>query len=429
MSATGSSATRLEATKPPLARRPSWVAKPLLAALAGVLISASLAATPANAGIAHQNGGSLVLVGGGLSDGNATIYNDIVRLAGGANARIGIVTAASSVPSEDPDAGTPDCNNSVCNGAYYSALFEKYGAHAEYIPIDLDHISAADDPAVVAQINGLTGFFFGGGDQYRYVTTMKRDGGRRDSAALAAIRARLLAGAVVSGSSAGAQIQAGRDMLTGGESYEGLRDGSAVGYFDDATKLGYLPEGGFGFFQDGLLDTHFSTRGRLGRSVRLAADTRHARVFGLDQDTALEVTGVGTRNESLRVLGTAGVHVLDLRQARTQGSTISDVRWTRLSAGDSYDANRWQLHTPKPTFTGTASTCQTTPTAKVFGKEVLGNLGVQLAGQKDCRSAAGVTAESNPAFMVTVSRDRCFTAYQSGQGTSYVGLNVRINKA
>ncbi|GAB1688605.1 cyanophycinase [Krasilnikovia sp. M28-CT-15] len=389
-------------------------------------------AVPDQAHAARRPGGSLVLVGGGLSDDNAAVYDDIVRLAGGSGrARIGIVTAAASVPAEDPDAGTPDCNNSVCNGDYYAALFQRYGAQAEWIPIDLDHVAAADDPAVVAQINRLSGFFFGGGDQYRYVTTMKRAGGA-DSAALAAIRARLHAGAVVAGTSAGAQIQAGRDMVSGGESYEGLRDGSAPGYFDDATKLGYLPDGGFGFFQAGLLDTHFSHRGRWGRSARLAADTGHDRVFGLDQDTALEVTGVGGRHESMRVLGASGVHVLDLRRAEARtgedGWSISGVRWTRLSDGDGYDARVWRLRTGKPVYRGTAPGCPAA-VADVFGREVLSTLAGDLAGRRDCRTAAGRTSEQHPAFVVDLRRDQRFTAYGVGSAATYRGLRVSIHGA
>lgn len=403
----------------------------LPAALLGVCVTALILAptTPASAHRPHHaDGGSLILVGGGLSDDNAAIYGDIVRLAGGAgHARIGIVTAASSTPAEDPDAGTPDCNNSVCNGDYYAALFERYGAHAEWIPIDLDHVSAADDPAVVAQVRGLTGFFFGGGDQYRYVSTMRRAGGT-DSAVLAAIRDRLNTGAVVAGSSAGAQIQAGADMLTGGDSYEGLRDGSTPGYFDDASVLGYLPEGGFGFFRAGLLDTHFSTRGRQGRSIRLAADTGHDRVFGLDQDTALEVTGVGTGREAMRVLGVSGVHVLDLRSAHVGASTtgwaIRDVRWTRLTAGDTYDAARWRLSTGKARTRGTG-TCQVTPSDDVFGANVLPALAIGLVD--GCRRTSGRTAETAPAFTVELSRGPGFAGFRSGDAVTYTGVQLNIS--
>ena len=319
------------------------------AGLAAALLPASPAsAAAAAAGSArHRRSGSLVLVGGGLKDENAQVYGEIVRRAGGDKARIGVLTCASVPPSQDPDAGTKDASNSEANGAFYADLLRSYGAgHVEWVPVDLDRVAAADDPHLAATVASFTGFFFGGGDQYRYVTCLMRGPSQQDSAVLAAIRGAFARGAVVAGTSAGAQIQAGRDMVTGGESYQGVRDGSRPGYFDDSTVLGYLPLGGFGFFRSGLLDTHFTAYGREGRSVRLAADTGHDRVFGLDPDTALVVDAAGTPHERLSVLGSRGVNVMDLRRASTGrrgGSwSIDGVRWSRLTSGDRYDPRTWR---------------------------------------------------------------------------------------
>jgi cyanophycinase len=49
----------------------------------------------------------------------------------------------------------------------------------------------------------------------------------------------------VAGSSTGAAIQQAGPMVTGGESYYGVRDGAEPGYSSDANKLTYHPEGGF----------------------------------------------------------------------------------------------------------------------------------------------------------------------------------------
>ncbi|WP_258049565.1 cyanophycinase [Streptomyces finlayi] len=228
----------------------------------------TLAVTPAVAATdsppASRHGGSLVLVGGALKEDNTQVYGEIIQRAGGSRARIGVITAASVPPSQDPDAGDPErCSNSRCNGAYYAGLFERHGAaDAQWIPVDLDSVSHADSDAVVRQVNAMTGFFFGGGDQSRYLTTLLHGAAHTDTKVLAAIRAKLARGAVVAGSSAGAQIAAGRDMVTGGESYEGLRDGSSPGYFDDPTRLGYEPGGGFAFLHSGLIDTRLRHRPR-----------------------------------------------------------------------------------------------------------------------------------------------------------------------
>lgn len=285
--------------------------------------------------------GSLVLVGGALAEDNDAVFDEVIARAGGPRARIGIITAASLPASQDPDADDPEkCSNSVCNGAYYAGLFTRHGAAAEWIPVDLDHVAAAESDAVAARVRGMSGFFFGGGDQYRYVTTLLRGDRHTDSLVLAAIRAKFRAGAVISGSSAGAQIASGPDMVTGGDSYEGLRDGSRPGYFEDPSVLGYLPAGGFGLLTSGLLDTHTGVEGREGRSLRLAADTGHDRVYALDENTAVVVDRPGSPAETLRVLGEHGVTVLDLRHGQaTTGScgwSVHDVRYDYLTDGARY---------------------------------------------------------------------------------------------
>ncbi|MCZ7436937.1 cyanophycinase [Micromonospora sp. WMMC241] len=406
---------------------------------AAVALSVPVAAAPASATASHhRSGGSLVLVGGALADDNREIYDDIVRLAGGpGRARIGILTAGAPVPAEDPDAGTPDCNNSVCNGDYYAELFRSYrAADARWIPIDLDRPGAADDPAVVRQIESMTGFFLGGGDQYRYVTTMTRGAAQRDSAALAAIRRKLRDGAVVAGTSAGAQIMAGRDMITGGSTEPGLRDGAKPGYFEDPDVLGYLPRGGFGFFTAGLVDTHFSRRGREARSIRLASDTRHTRVFGLDENTALEVTGVGGRRPSLRVLGQRGVSVLDLRRARVteHGGVwgIAGVRWSRLTAGDVYVAPRWTVvpAAGKPRVRPEAGPCAATPSEDVFyDYAMVGLVETGLAARAGCVAVGGTSYEKDPRWVATLTRGTGFAAFRGASATTFTDVAVAIRPA
>lgn len=405
----------------------------------------TLAVTPAMADThsphASRQSGSLVLVGGALKDDNTQVYGEIIERAGGSRARIGVITAASVPASQDPDADDPErCSNSQCNGAYYAGLFKRHGAaDAQWIPLDLDSVSNADSDTVVRQVNSMTGFFFGGGDQSRYLTTLLHGAAHTDTKVLAAIRAKLAQGAVVAGSSAGAQIAAGRDMVTGGESYEGLRDGSSPGYFDDPTRLGYEPDGGFGFLRSGLIDTHTGAYGREGRAVRLASDTGHDRVYALEENTALIVDHPGGARERFRVLGPRGVAVLDLRPARVGHGvdwSLSDVRYSYLTDGDRYDPRRWQTlpaagKRPLAPYTATPVAANT----DVF-YSAANPVGVPYSFLRTARalattaqhSAEATTYEDGPRFTVTFTKPPAFTAF-SGDGSTpqtLIDLDVSV---
>lgn len=390
---------------------------------------------PARAGTPEH--GTLIMIGGALSNDNTEIYGEIIRRSGGPHARIGVITAASVAPGGDPEAGTPKAANSRVNGRFYRDILKRHGAGTvEWIPVDLDHIAAADDPRLAAQVATMTGFVFGGGDQYRLVTTLLHGAAHTGSRVLAAIRDRFEHGALVAGTSAGAQIMAGPDMVTGGASYQALRDGSRTGYFDDDTVLADLPAGGFGFFRDGLLDTHFSANGRLGRAVRLAADTGHDRVFGLDPDTALEATG-GT----LRVLGRHGVSVLDLRRATTgvrRGHwSIDGVRWSYLTDGVTYDPRTWTAAMPPgATRLTPADRAAASPVDDVFGSAAADHHGfrlthaaLDLAGAGRSTMLLGMTYETNPVFAIALRKDNGFAAWATGAAIAFADLTVAMYSA
>ncbi|MET9728793.1 cyanophycinase [Streptomyces zaomyceticus] len=388
--------------------------------------------------------GSLVLIGGGLKENNSPVYGEIIRRAGGPAARIGVITAASVPESQDPDAGDPErCSNSACNGAYYADLFKRHGAaDAEWVPLDIDHVANADSDAVVAQVNSMTGFFFGGGDQYRYITTLLRGDEHTDSKVLAAIRAKLARGAVISGSSAGAQIVSGPDMVSGGESYEGLRDGSSAGYFEDPTRLGYIPRGGFGFLTSGLVDTHTGAYGREGRAYRLAADTGHDRVYALEENTALIVDDPGSRRERMTVLGPNGVAVLDLRAARTRtgpaGWSMRKARYTYLTQSDRYHPHTWTAYPAadkrrlRPVGTSPVPAnddvffSASNPDGTPYSFRTTARA---LASTRAQRTATATTFGTDPRFTVTFTKAGGFSAWTEDGAAPQTLVDLQIDIA
>jgi hypothetical protein len=85
---------------------------------------------------------------------------------------------------------------------------------------------------------------------------------------------------------------------------------------------------GLKIFKNGLVDSHFSERGRQGRLFVLAWQTKSEWAFGVDENTALlEVNG------KLRVIGKNGVVVFQNSHSLTNGT----VHY--LTEGDEIDEN------------------------------------------------------------------------------------------
>lgn len=305
------------------------------------------------------------------------IYAEIVARAGGPGAVIGVISASSG--------------DGFDSYLFHAALFEQAGAAAvPWLPINLAYRHAVDagdcaklagflesdyqlydaarrypeqytqlqaacaDPAAVLdQIAGLDGVFFTGGDQARHKAALIGESG--DTAEMAGLRARHEQGElVVAGSSAGTAVQTpgpDRPMVTGGESYNALVWGAhdvACATPDQlcGDDLVYDAGGGLGLFTAGLLDTHFSERGRQARLVRLALASKDERAFGVDENTALIAVTPADGPADLEVLGEHGVFIFDLRAASVDAGPefrVTDVRSSYLTRGDHYDPLAWQV--------------------------------------------------------------------------------------
>lgn len=408
----------------------------LLAVLAGAAAIAVPLASGGRATATPAEAGSLVLIGGNLQE-DEQILSTIVDLAAahaGGRPTIAIVTAAASPAKTPGQAKNDKLNNAAANGLYYSQLFQSYGADTYAVPIDGSVDFKKDDyvpgnafsPDVAARVASADAVFFGGGDQMRYVRTLlsctpadapdEAFTACTDTPVLAAVRAVLDGGGVVAGVSAGLTIQQGPDMVTGGESWQAWRNGATAGYLDDATALAYLPAGGFGFFTEGLLDSHFTTWGRQARMVALAGERGHGLVVGVDETTALVVDRAARTGT---VIGQHGVSLLEVGP-----SVDAAARWTYLVDGDRIDFATRTV-TPGVAVNGAGAGTAPVDVADVWDS-IDGSGGVyslrDLARAfvaSSSEEASGVTFETDPQYRTTLRRDVAGAWWGSGDSVGF----------
>jgi cyanophycinase len=217
--------------------------------------------------------GPLVIIGGAEErDGEAKILREFIRLAGGREAQIVVLTAATSEPREA--------------GETYIEVFERLGAKKVWVVDTRDQDDANQFEAVWA-IGRATGIFFTGGDQARIVERIK--GTILDDA----IQKRYSEGAVIAGTSAGAAIMP-EVMIVRGDSETSPRN--------NAVTLG----AGMGFVSGIVVDQHFAQRGRLGRLLTALVLQPSVIGVGVDENTALIVKG-----DEFEVVGEGAVTIVD----------------------------------------------------------------------------------------------------------------------
>lgn len=168
----------------------------------------------------------------------------------------------------------------------YEKAFAELGQETRRLDIEDRRGALAFDPHPL--FDGAGGVFFTGGNQQRIASFI---GGTH---LLEAIKALLERGGVVAGTSAGASVVC-TTMLTDGLSEETNR----------VSDLKKSP--GLGLVQWGIIDQHFSERGRIGRLLAATAENPELIGIGVDEDTAI-IIDVETGFE---VLGEGGVYVID----------------------------------------------------------------------------------------------------------------------
>jgi len=288
----------------------------LLAALLAALLAVALGVPQARAEEEAVKG-SLVIIGGALESDNAEIYERMIELAGGKeNAVIGIFPTASG---------------SLSSSRSMKQDFERYGVPADQVRIieitEANYADKVNDEAVAREILECTGLFFVGGDQSR-ITKAFYNGDGSNTLALEAVWEVYRNGGMVAGTSAGAAIMS-ETMILNATSLEALQ----LGVTYDEQQPGLWVTKGLGFFDGGIVDQHFSKRGRLGRLVVALVHEKVGYGFGIDENSAMVVKG-----EEIQVIGESGMFLVDATKAtRDKKGVYRNIDVSYLEKGDVYN--------------------------------------------------------------------------------------------
>jgi len=262
-----------------------------------------------------------VMVIGGAEDKlrDKVILHRFIELAGGTDARIVVISTASSLGDEATE--------------LYSTLFTGLGAaHVWGLrPVTREY---ANDRSMTDIVEEATGVFLTGGNQLRLSSVVV---GTSLGAALIAARER---GTVISGTSAGASAVATHMMAFGASG---------------ATPKHRMAQmsAGLGLLQGVVVDQHFEQRTRLGRLLAVVAQSPSLVGLGLDEDTAAIVYA----DDTLEVIGRGAVTIVDGRDVVTDAfhtkahrpMMVSGAMVHSLPAGYRFDLrSRTLLPSPEP---------------------------------------------------------------------------------
>ena len=250
-----------------------------------------------------------VMVIGGAEDklGERVILSRFVELAGGDQARIAVISTASSLG----DAATE----------LYRQIFSRVGA-ARITGLRPETREEANDPRTIEALKDATGIFMTGGNQLRLSSVI---GGTKLGEAILDAHGR---GVVVAGTSAGASAVATHMMAFGSSGATPKHRMANVSV-------------GLGLVVNVVVDQHFEQRTRLGRLLAVVAQSPTLIGLGLDEDTAAIIDA----NDVLEVIGRGSVTIVDgtdviTNAFQTSGHKpmmVSNARLHSLPSGYRFD--------------------------------------------------------------------------------------------
>lgn len=242
------------------------------------------------------------------------ILYHIVKLAGGVDAKIVVIPAASSIPKEV--------------GGNYLEAFKKLGC-TDVRVLDFRQPEQARKPEAIALIKAADCVMFSGGDQSKI---LKKIGGSEIHQIL--VDRYHNEDFVIAGTSAGAMCMS-EEMITGGNATDSFRKGTVK----MAKGLGLIPEL--------IIDSHFIRRGRFGRLTEAVAKFPDLVGVGLGEDTGLII-----RNETeFEVIGSGMAIVFDARHSTHNNQEILEegtpMTLTHLATHILSNGDRFEIQTRK----------------------------------------------------------------------------------
>jgi cyanophycinase len=263
--------------------------------------------------------GRLLLIGGSERDNNALIWDEVVRLAGGAGKTVAIFPTAS--------------NNPQRTGQLYALQAERLGLKPVVIPAspllkDRDFRQVARDPEWVERVRSADAVFLTGGEQVRYRQVLVDENGK-NTPLLDAIWHVYRKGGLVMGTSAGMAVMSRVMFIDADLVLNVMLDGANLRR-EVHQGLGFMPK-------DWFVDQHFLTRGRFGRTLVAMQTYDFPFAIGIDEDTAVVIEAARTA----RIIGYRGAVFFDASEAKRDPSeprfNTRGVRLSYLSHDDQYD--------------------------------------------------------------------------------------------
>ncbi len=362
--------------------------------------------------------GSLVIIGGALRADNAPVWQRIVRLAGGAGARIAVIPAAAGNPAG--------------SGGRLVQTLNSHGAAAFLVPVAPrlpgDFHKAANDPALAAAVRAAGGAYFAGGDQGRITQALRNPDGS-NTLLLDALWDMYRRGGVIAGSSAGAAIMSSTMFYEAKSVLATLQNGVEDGR-EIAPGLGFAGN-------DVFIDQHLLVRGRFARMLPVMLKKGYRLGLGIDENSAVVI---GPEREA-EVIGYKGALLLELARAKVDskqpGFNVSNVAISYLDSGDRYHLGSGAL-TPSPDKAGgKLDAAQPAWRTALFSADILGNTAVVDLMSKlidsDQSEALGLAFDGPQAgaarlgFEFRLSRGADSIGYASASSEAYSVYRLRLD--